>query len=677
MSKNFLKRALCFAQAYMIDLRQAVWAFGACFLSFFLPIQAQERAPGGVDSIYREQVLSTVLVTARKQPEKLMSIGKNLFAVPYRQLHHSEATSLSQLLHQTGLTISGAYSNPSATKSVFIRGASSQYSLLLFDGVPVLDPSVPSGVYNLYMLPRAALSSIEIMRGSYSTLYGSGAVAGVVNLRSKLPATDKAFQVEGYATGGSLNSLRTALGLSGTVLRPQVHALGLAYRVDLARQQSTGISEARPPINDPGLSFDKDGFYRNTLSTSVALRYKNFFFRPYFRHAFNQQDLDAGAHKDHLQHTQRGDMNMGGINMDWQYAEKAHLQLKIAQQNSFRNYKKLNTEASTWKEDTYQGQMRFMDVYTNYMLHKQVTFLGGVAYRYEKMRVPSDPMPQVEQLSPYAVWYVQPFRGLPMHLELGARLNKHTRYGTHLSYDLNPFYVLGKHTKVYASYATSFLAPSLFSLYSQDYGNPNLQPERSESVEVGTMYQPELPVAGQVKWAWRGAAFYRKIDDVVAWQFSNEFSGPINRDKQEDRGLELEPSVYIATQWQIDLAYAFVFGKQYIREEGKPRAEYNLIRRPKHSYRAQIQWTPSSKWMLRANIQALGERLDTHFSASEQVTLSSYGLLDLYASYTFFEKGSIQAFLDAKNIFDQSNYTEALGYEVPGRLFMLGLHFTY
>jgi vitamin B12 transporter len=143
------------------------------------------------------KALDQVVVTATKYPIKLSETGKVVTIVTREQMARSSGKSLAQVLtEQTGIIVNGANSNPGKDKSVFLRGASNDYTLLLLDGVPVNDPSGAGGAFDLRLLPVEQIDHIEILKGSQSTLYGSDAVAGVINIITKKGGS-KAFGVNG------------------------------------------------------------------------------------------------------------------------------------------------------------------------------------------------------------------------------------------------------------------------------------------------------------------------------------------------------------------------------------------------------------------------------------------------------------------------------------------------
>jgi vitamin B12 transporter len=150
--------------------------------------------------------LDEVVVTATKYPVKLSETGKVVTVIGREQMERSSGKSLAQVLtEQTGIIVNGANSNPGKDKSIFLRGASNDYTLILLDGIPVNDPSGAGGAFDLRLFPVEQIDHIEILKGSQSTLYGSDAVAGVINIITKKKGS-KAIGFNGGATYGSFNT---------------------------------------------------------------------------------------------------------------------------------------------------------------------------------------------------------------------------------------------------------------------------------------------------------------------------------------------------------------------------------------------------------------------------------------------------------------------------------------
>ena len=151
-------------------MQKKIFFVAACIISS--PLLAQ-------DTSYKS--LDEVVFTASKFSQKQSATGKVVSVITQQQLQRSQGKDLSQLLNeQTGLSISGANSNPGKDKSIFFRGASSNYTIILLDGVPLIDPSGVGGSFDIRLIPLAEIERIEILKGSQATLYGSSAIAGVI-----------------------------------------------------------------------------------------------------------------------------------------------------------------------------------------------------------------------------------------------------------------------------------------------------------------------------------------------------------------------------------------------------------------------------------------------------------------------------------------------------------------
>jgi vitamin B12 transporter len=135
------------------------------------------------------EILDEVVITANKYPNKTSLTGKVITVITKEQLEHSGGKDLSQLLtEQAGVYVGGANSNAGKDKSIYLRGARIDHTLITVDGVPLYDPSGIGGNFDIRNLSVAAIERIEILKGSQSTLYGSDAIAGVINIITKKSA---------------------------------------------------------------------------------------------------------------------------------------------------------------------------------------------------------------------------------------------------------------------------------------------------------------------------------------------------------------------------------------------------------------------------------------------------------------------------------------------------------
>src|SRR5690606_13948655 len=123
-----------------------------------------------------------VVITATRFPKKVSETGKVVNVISKKDIENSNGKDLAQLLsEQAGVLVNSAYSNPGKDKSIYLRGASTDYIVILVNGVPVSDPSGTGGAFDIRMFPLEQIERIEILKGAQSTLYGSDAIAGVIN----------------------------------------------------------------------------------------------------------------------------------------------------------------------------------------------------------------------------------------------------------------------------------------------------------------------------------------------------------------------------------------------------------------------------------------------------------------------------------------------------------------
>jgi vitamin B12 transporter len=155
------------------------------------------------------KTLNPVVITATKYPVKQNQTGKVVTVVTKEQIEKSSGRTVGQLLNeQAGITISGALNNPGSNQTVYVRGASSGRALILIDGIPVNDPSLINNEFDLNLISLNDVERIEICRGAQSTLYGSDAIAGVINILTTKNDIKKAFNTDVTLAAGNYGTYR-------------------------------------------------------------------------------------------------------------------------------------------------------------------------------------------------------------------------------------------------------------------------------------------------------------------------------------------------------------------------------------------------------------------------------------------------------------------------------------
>lgn len=613
--------------------------FVVAALFFGSQLKAQE------DTISKN--MNEVVITANKFPQKLSSTGKHLTVITREQILQSGGKDLAQVLNETaGVILNGATSNPGKDKSVFLQGATSSYTLILLDGVPLNDPTGAGGTFDIRLLPLENVERIEILKGSQSTLYGSNAVAGVINIISKKSEAPKP-QLNGLITYGSYNSFKSSANISQKIK-------WLEYNLNYVHNRTDGISEAKDTTGNS--HFDKDGFTQNALQAIIGFNLSDHLkISPFYRFTKFKGGYDADAFIDAPNHY-TGSLQNTGLTGYYNY-RNGSVQFNYGYDNTKRDY------VSQYGEFVTKGKFHSADVYTDPSLSKNVKLVAGINFQRYRIDA-SDTSNSI--FSPYASLFLK--NNHNWTVELGGRFNHHNKYGNNFTYSVNPSYLIHEHVKLFINLTSGFRAPSISELFGPFGSNPDLTPEKSSTQELGLQSS-----AFNNKLDYTLTGFNRIINDVIVYMNS----GYENRDQQHDYGAEAELNYTFNDRLQLKLTYDYVDGKITQKTGSKDTSFFNLVRRPKNNLHAFLQYH-FNNFTASTSLQITGKRTDTYYDPITympmQVNLNSYALLNFYAAYSFC-KNKLKVFVDAKNITNNTDYYEVYGYSVTGFNITGGIRF--
>lgn len=601
--------------------------------------------------------LDEVVVTATKFPKKVSESGKVVTIIDRNVLERSIGKDLAQVLtEQPGIVINGAMSNPGKDKSVFIRGAKNDYTVILIDGIVVTDPTGVGGAFDLRMIPVDQVERVEILKGAQSTLYGSDAIAGVINIITKKGA-GKPVELAGNASVGSYGSRKLYVGLNGKANK-------ISYHTGFTHNASKGLSEAKDTTALK--TFDKDGAFQNAFQLNIDGEVLNgLHIKPFFRYTFFKSDYDNGAFAD-AANTYKSDLFSTGAIAQWKFT-KGFINAQYSYDKVNRRYN------SSFGSSKFVGENNFSEVFGQYQLNEKLQFLGGIDHRLQQVRDTSarPKNPSIRMTSPYISMYFQNPGGF--NLETGVRYNKHSKYGDNLTYSVNPSYLINSKIKLFANVASAFKAPPIATLYGKYGANPDLKPERSQTYEAGVQADFIKNLLGT-----RVVYFQRNIKDVVIYGPSFTY---INLDRQNDYGIEAESSVRVNENLQIKAFYTYTRGKvtTLSKTSNKDTSYNNLIRKPNHTYGLNIGYQVTRDFYVSTNVYHYGKRDDLFFNLSsfkqQPVTLQGYTIWNAYAEYGL-AKNYLKLFADLRNI-TNTRYDEIYGYSTLGFTVNGGISFRF
>ncbi len=643
--------------------------FMTCMLiAFSLSVAAQ------FDSSYS---LDEVVVTANRFTQKQINTGKVITVIKRKEIENSPFVSIGELLgRQAGITIIGSNNSPGANNDVYMRGAGTGNLLILIDGLPAYDVSSIRETFDINFIPLGEIERIEILKGGQSTLYGSDAVAGVVNIITRNSETKKP-SAQLHLQNGSYNSNSLDLSSSGKVG-------ALKYKMQYLRSTSDGFSSAIDSTKRGG--FDKDGFKQNFLMAQLgSASDEKWGWRTNVQWNRYTNDVDQTGYEDAKDFTAANEnlMLSGGITRRF---TKATIHANISMNNSIRNYfddsASLNGFTKFFRND-YTGRSVIAEVYGNYRFNENFRFFAGFDQRwlntdqyflsvsdfgnYESNLNSDSAKIRLSSFTSSLVYNSK--KGI--NIELGGRLNLHSRYGENATFTFNPSYVLNEKWKFAYNLSSAFKAPTLYQLYDGVAGVPTLKPETSITSEISVEFIGSKHITAQA------TLFQRKIKNGIDYDYSTYKY--FNYGEQSARGIEMEIG-YRNDNWHFNVNYTlmksevntakFAYDAGFMSYFVVGDTTYSqLFRVPASSLNASASWQANKKLHLSVFQRIAGKRYEPIFD-SAPVELKPYATTDLFGEYQIGKR--IRLYSALKNMWN-AQYQEVLGFATRGRNYLVGL----
>lgn len=619
------------------------------------------------------RVLNDVVVTATRSPKKLSEIGRVVTVITSEEIRHSQGKTLPELLNSVpGITFSGANNAPGISSSVFLRGASTGNTLILVDGFPVNNASTIDGAYDLNAFPLDQIDHIEILKGSGSTLYGSDAVAGVINIITK-HSTGQGLKSNVQLSGGSYNTFKESAGLIGT-------AKNTDLAVNLSNADSKGFPAATDTTGKAG--FRNDDFHQRSASVNVNQHVSDkLVLNGNLQTSYNKGDLPLGAFQEDGTYTYKNTFFMAGIGAKL-LLTKGSLLVNITQNNVWNKYNdppSVLLNDSTHQINNNTGRITDAEALLNYSFSKHFDLTSGAGFKYSSTsqyslyntmgyNPPASIInPDSAHNSISSVYSSLFYKSGIFHMELGGRYNHHSKYGNNFTYTINPSVLLFHQLKLFATMASAFKAPSLYQLTSQ-YGNPDLKPETTDSYEAGFEWELVKNILSF------NTDFYRYRTKQVIYFYTDPVTYNSiykNGEQQKDKGYESELKL---TMHKVTASAYLAYVTGTLTDENGVNTG-NLYRRPKFTFGANVYYQVSNDFSVGLNYKYTGDRTDEQFNpdfSTSIITLKPYSLLDAHLQYTINKHFSL--FADLKNILDQK-YTDWIGYNTSRFNFMEGIRY--
>lgn len=606
--------------------------------------------------------IEEVLVSASLMPITASRSANAVTVIDRAQLRNRATVSLSNILRDVpGFSVSQVGVLGSQTQ-IRVRGAEANHLLVTIDGVEANDPS-QGDEFSWGTLTASDIERIEIIRGPQSSLRGSDAVAGVVNIITR---TAEKSSVGLFLESGSWATHHSGFNIG--------HKQGdFDIRFGLSHIESAGDNIART-------GDENDGYRNTTYNIRSGLKLSDqmdISFAARESDGMNQFDADNDfdgliEDQDRVSEFENSTMRFQGdySSKDGTWQHKVLISQSKSDNTAFADKAKGNVTASTKDQIQYIGSFTWDQGAQNiaalvereeedWMQRGEITW--GVYDPNQDRERDTDSV---------AVEYRTDIND---HLTLAAsaRHDDNSEFDSAKTYRAEAIYQLTEAIRLRSAVGTAVKNPTFterFGFYTNFIGNPNLIPEESTSWELGA---DQLIMGGALTLSLTifEAELENEIDGFVYDPATFAYTSNNINGTSERKGAELSAVGNISESMSLAAAYTYTdsTGDDAVRE----------VRRPRHIASLNLGWQAAHNLHLNTNIQFTGEQTDVYFppfpEPSQVVALSNHTLVNINLNYSATEK--FEMYLKLENALNE-NYEEVFGYQTLGFGASLGLRYS-
>jgi vitamin B12 transporter len=546
-------------------------------------------------------VVPEVVVTGMRLPEPQAQSVRPTTVITAEEIARSGQQTTVEVLQSLGGVEIASNGGMGQVSSVFIRGANSNHTLVLVDGIRL--NSATAGTTALENIPISQIERIEIVAGPMSGLYGSDAIGGVIQIFTK---SGKYSPGQNIAIGaGSYNTRTVGAGVNSAVKETE-------FSLNFGYLESDGFAATKSTIPFGLHDADRDGYRNTNISGKIAHHFgdDNEVGVSLFQSEGNTH-FDNGPTTDDVNHQTLSAYSIYSRN---KILENWRSLFRVGQGED----KSVVTGANPGFFRTRQPQFTWQ----NDVKLGPGTAIAGAEYLSQE--VSSDTAYTQTSRSIKSVFGGYSGEYANHAWQANARQDDNSQFGDHTTGILGYAYHLTSGFKLRASTGTAFKAPTFNDLYFPGFSNPNLQPERSRNKEAGLDYQ-------MGDHHFRATYFVNRITDLIV--FDNTTFLPQNLSQATIKGTELSYQGH----WGTFQAQAQVTFQDPIDD-----ANGQLLQRRAREHGSLSITKAVGSWRTGAEFVASGARFDSN-NEDPTTRMHGYGLVNLIANYTVSKDWLIRA----------------------------------
>ncbi len=573
--------------------------------------------------------LKEVVVTATRTATRVDALVSDLVVIDRSEIDKSSGRTLTELLARSGGVQFSANGGAGKSSSVYTRGTEARHTILLIDGVRYGSATLGTPIWD--NIPLDSIERIEILKGPASSLYGSDAVGGVVQIFTRQSSKD--FSPRAKLALGSNSYNQVGVGFSGS-------ANALGYSLDVLRSRDKGFSATNSKALFGNFNPDRDPFDQDAVNVNLNYQWtSNWKLNAGLLYADGVSHYDDGLNRDTRTavRTQTARLGVQGkIASNWQ------TQLRYGQSVDTSNALVSAFQPSDFK--TTQDQLTWQNDID--------TPLGVVLLGLENLKqsVSGSTAYTVKDRSVNSA-----FGGLNGNQgahswQLNLRRDSNSQFGASSTGFAGYGYQITPAWRVNTSYGTSFVAPSFNQLYFPGFGNVLLQPERGRNTDVGLTYSQS---GHQLKLVY----FRNKIKGFIT---STTLAANIPQAEIDGWTLSYDGKV---GNFSLNASLDALDPRNKLTDKLLPR-------RNKDQLSLAVDYT-NGRWGAGSSLLKAGARFDDVANTAAR-RLDGYTTMDAYLQYQIQPDWSVQAKV---NNLTNADYQTLFGFNQPKRTFLVSLSY--